>query len=411
MFTSVAWLWIGILLPGSVARAAEDTTLVKIRTLLEPMRTVPNGLLPGPRGATPPLTGVKHHLQNWIESRLHGFRDEEEADAFARELNAEIRKFGLSCDWQAFPPAKGCPARAQPGYLGDIKVTLAEALIVTTRVGIVCGFDESAYAYSFENGGWKRFWQSETDDYLEGKYVPLNFLHIQLSSRDDSRQGTGPNQRLLLALARDPAYCESNWYNVYYRVWQLRTDRPQERLLLDEGQEAFLADPVDGAVSPRDVLMEYSTRMAYTDFEIRRIVRHYVLRNGKLEREAPLALSPRDFTDEWMRTGWVVASQWSSAGANTASLQSVHSPENFEGGQYGPTVRCEQRPEHWQVGLIWMKLDGRAMTVTKRLYFLVRWQAPYGFSMVDVSQDPWTGCTERDHTADEPKTLFPVHSQ
>src|SRR5258708_1236255 len=408
MFKRMTSLLPAMLFAGSVSLAAEDVAIAEIRALLTPMRAKPFNVL-GPRGATPVLTDVKHKLRDWIESRLHKFRDEDEVSAFAHELNAEIRSAKLSCAWEVVAHEKDCPDRGQPGYLGEIQLNFDQALLVTTGVGIVCGFDESAYAYSFINGRWKRFWQSETNDYITDRYVPLNFLGIQLSWQDHLNKGVDPNLRLLLALARDPAYCESNWYNVYYRVWQLRIDRPEGKLLLDGGEIAFLNSSVDGIVSPQDVLIEYSTSRTYTDFDVRPVIRHYVLRGGKLEREAPLALSPRDFVDEWMRTEWAVSSHWTTAGASASSLARMHRKENFERGEYTPTIYCEKRPENWQVGLVWSHFDGNTVVETKHLYFLVRWLPPFRFSMTGVSDHPWTGCTEADPGADEERTLFPVH--
>lgn len=399
-----------MLFAGSAAMAAaEDDSLRQIRALLTPMRSKSFDF-PGPRGATPALTDVKHTLRDWIESRLPEFRNRDDVRVFAHELNAEMRSANLSCDWAALPRDENCPDRGEPGYLGEVKIEFGEVLVVTTAVGIVCGFDESAYAYSFSNGHWKRFWQSETNDYVEGRYVPLNFLGIRLSSQDYLDKGADPNVRLLLVLARDSAYCESAWYNAYHRVWQLRIDRPEERLLLDKGEQAFFGDWVDGRVGPRDALVEYSTHAEITD-GVRRVVRHYVMRGGALEREDPLALSPADFADEWMRTDWDVSSRWTSAGVDPSSLQDMHRKEKFEGGEYTTTLYCENRPEHWQVGLAWIDFDGKTMVETKHLYFLVRWLPPYRFSMTGVSDLPWSGCTERDRQADEPQTLFPVHLQ
>lgn len=412
MSRGVSWLFVGMLFAGSIPMAAEDAALLEIRALLLPMRGKRLDTL-GPRGATLAFPDIKHKLRDWIEGRLHEFRNDEEVRAFAHELNAEIRSAKLSCAWDAVPHEKDCPVRGEPGYLGDIRLVFGDMLVVTTGVGIVCGFDQSAYAYYFVDGRWKRFWQSETNDYTEGKYAPLNFLGILLSPQDYVTKGTDPNVRLLLMLARDPAYCESNWYNVYYRVWQLRIDRSEAKLLLDGGEEAFLASWVDGFVYPQGVLIEYSTRTTYTDFQVRRVIRHYVLRSGRLEREDPLALRPSDFADEWMRTDWAVSSHWTSAGVSASSLRRMHGEENFEGGQYANTVHCEKRPEHWQVGLVWMDFDRQTKTMaeTKHLYFLVRWLPPYRFSMAGVSDRPWTGCTEEDAEADEPTTLFPLHSQ
>jgi len=396
-----------MLFAASVSPAAEDPALAKIHTLLAPMRT--ESLKVGPRGATPVLTNVKHQLRRWIESRLHELPRPDDARALEAQLNAELRRAGLSCDWTSQHREKYCPDRGEPGFLGDVKLDLGEALIVTTEVGIVCGFDQSAYAYSWLNGRWTPFWQSETNEYIEDKYVPLNFLGILLSSQDYENKESDANVRLLLVLARDPAYCESNWYNVYYRVWQLRIDRPEKKLLLDGGEMAFLADWVDGSVTPNDVLFEYSTRTSYGGMN-RRVIRHYVLREGKLEREAPLALGPRDFADEWISTDWAVSSQWTSEGVDASSLQPMHNKKNFEGGEYVRTNYCEKRPEHWQVGLDWTDFNGHEMVSRKQMYLLVRWLPPYRFSMTAVSDHPLPGCTWQDRTADEPRTLFPIHS-
>jgi hypothetical protein len=173
MLGRVAWLFWGTLLATSTSSAAEDAALVEIRNLLLPMRAAPLDTL-GPRGATPAFTGVKHRLRDWVESKLHEFRDEADPGALAHELNLELRTAKLSCDWDAEPPEKGCPNQVQPGYLGEIRLTVGETLVVTTQVGVVCGFDQSAYAYYWIDGRWKRFWQSETNDYSEGRYTPLN---------------------------------------------------------------------------------------------------------------------------------------------------------------------------------------------------------------------------------------------
>ena len=125
---------------------------------------------------TPAFTEVKHRLRDWLENRLHQFRDEGEVRALVHQLNAEIRSAKLSCAWDAVPREKDCPDRGEPGYLGEIKFAFGEMLVVTTEVGIECGFDQSAYSYYFVNGRWTRFWQSETNDYRKAKYAPLNSL-------------------------------------------------------------------------------------------------------------------------------------------------------------------------------------------------------------------------------------------
>ncbi|HEX5230380.1 MAG TPA: hypothetical protein VFW44_21860 [Bryobacteraceae bacterium] len=390
----------GLIIAAFACSSAEAPALRDIRDLLAPARGKQVAEL-GPHGSTPAFTEIKHKLRLWIESQLPEVRTARDARILEHRVNTELRAAGISCD----PHQKDCP-RAEPGYLGPIKLEYGGLLVITTAVGITCGFDESAYAYSFSKAHWRPVWQSETNDYVEGKYVPQNFLHILLSPERE-RAGADPSSRLLLVLARDPAYCESNWYNVYYRVWRVRIDRPEEQLILDGGEEALLGTTVDGVVRPNDVLIEYSVRTAFTDFEVRRMVRHYIFNEGSSMREDPLALRPRDFVDEWMRTDWATSSNWTSPRVDPLSLQRMHDEkDNFTGGDYAPAMRCEQRPEHWQVALVWTNFDGKEMVETKHIYFLVRWLAPYRFSMSGVSTQPWSGCTEKDPASDEPRTLF-----
>ena len=143
MSKCVTWLFLSLLSAGSIPLAAQDAALLEIRALLLPMRGKPTDSL-GPRGATPEFTAVKHKLRDWIEERLHGFRDQEEVRALERDLNTQLRNAKLSCNWDAVPPEKDCPGRGEPGYLNEIRLVSGEMLVVTTGVGIVCGFDQSA---------------------------------------------------------------------------------------------------------------------------------------------------------------------------------------------------------------------------------------------------------------------------
>ena len=398
MSLRVAWLL--LMLAASVS-AAEDASLSEIGALLVPMRANPfdSG---GPRGARPVFTEIKHKLRDWVESRLHEFRDRDEARALALELNAEVRKAGLSCGWEAGPGGQQCPEWSQLGYLGQVtlKVELG-LLIATTGIGIQCGDDESAYAYEFINGKWQRFWQSEQVDYREGRYKPQNLLIVSPSGGDFS-PGADPSSILILTLGREP-WCSSNWHDVYYRVWQVRLDRREEKLLLDGADWANVGDNIDGLVRPREVLIEYSTLSA-DDSITRREVLHYFLRDAHLEREGPVALRPRDFVEEWMRTEWPASSRWIAEGSSPSGLKTWHDTER--GGEFdGQALHCKTQPDHWQVALTPYK----GQTPEKPVYYLVRWWPPYRFAMSGVSRKPWPGCTEEDPEADKERTLFPVH--
>ena len=53
-----------------------------------------------------------------------------------------------------------------------------------------------------------------------------------------------------------------------------------------------------------------------------------------------------------------------------------------------PTLRCTAGPDLWQV-------ETHLYERPKR-YFRVRWQNPYSFTMVDISETPYPDCTVAD---------------
>jgi hypothetical protein len=90
------------------------------------------------RGATPELTVIKHTLRDWIESRLTALAADGDPTALGGHFLDAVRLYR--------PP-------------------LSEFVVVQTAVGINCGFDASAYACERSGDHWRRFWQSEQDDY------------------------------------------------------------------------------------------------------------------------------------------------------------------------------------------------------------------------------------------------------
>lgn len=172
---------------------------------------------------------------------------------------------------------------------------------------------------------------------------------------------------------------------------------PAPRLLLDGSEWAWVVAPLEGSVSSDDAFVEYSVNSIDVGVHNRRVIRHYALKQGKLERVSPVALSPRDFADEWLRRPWSESSAWTVTPAR-ATLEKWHQTKSASGEFTGTTLHCKSRPDLWQVGISLYQSDTR--------YFLIRWKPPFRFTMVSVSDHPSQDCTEEDPEADEPRTLF-----
>lgn len=368
--------------------AAEPPLRVLTATLNQMRGRDPDS--PGPRGASPPLTMAKHQLREWVESRLKTLTMAGDEAQLAKTLNNELKAAKLSCDGNAV-----CAGENAVGYLGELKMSLiGKYLLLQTQLGILCGHDESAYLYNRAGDEWHLFWQTEQNDYREGKYRPQRIEKVLLA--DQGR----PNDVLILTLGWQP-WCSSNWHDVYFRAFRPGPTTNQEPII--EGAEyAFLAGDhwLDGSVEPNGVLVQYSSESLDAGVLIRKVVRRYKVEPDSVERIDPIALSPRDFVDEWRRQNWNESAAWTEQ-IRRAALENVHKklPRAGMSGEYGPTLRCASQPDLWQV-------EARFPDVPTP-YFLIRWRPPDTFRMVDITSQPTDGCKDVDKDADVSRTLFP----
>ncbi len=385
----------------SLPARADDAQLVEIRTMLQQVRAEA-AQHAETRGASPEFTTLKHQLRDWIEShltRLTGESDEMEKTELIAELNAALKQAHLLCGTE---PECSTNDRTRLGFLGDIRIDLRQRdtfLVLQTAVGVECGYDESAYVYTWRNGKWNWIWQSEQNHYTKDEYA-VQTLHAVLLS-PSLREGAP----LILTLGSEP-WCSSNWHSVYYRLWRTYSEDYPPKLLLNGEELAFLGNhdiPIQGSVGREDALIEFSAASKDPGVQNRPAVRHYAVHGNTVERIGPIALSPRDFSEEWLANPWEQSKLWSQT-SSLAALQHEHDVvlSGVDHGEFAATTHCTDSPDLWQVAFD--TADKKKGTI----YFLIRWEPPYRFTMVRVSDHASPGCTEKDPGADEERrTLFP----
>jgi len=97
--------------------------------------------------------------------------------AFAAALHVALRDDQFLC----LDMTGDCPTNPL-GYVDDVRVNHAgEFISVVTAVGINCGYDESAYAYTWKNGRWQRFWDREQNSYTKESYRPQQVNYVLIS--------------------------------------------------------------------------------------------------------------------------------------------------------------------------------------------------------------------------------------
>jgi hypothetical protein len=352
------------------------------------------------RGASPRLTIVKHKLRDWVEAKLDGLPSDDNGDgeavlALAAQLNEELKRERL---FRSGGYGDDDDGRDFGGFLGPVVLEYRGRegyLVLQTAIEVTCGFDESAYLYRRQDGQWKRIWETEQNTYTKDRYKVQRIRAVLLSPPFNA-----PSP-YVLTLGTEP-WCSSNWHDLYVRLWKLGSSDEDSRLLLDESEWAFLGEhdiPVQGSIGREDALIEYTIGSIDGGVFSRESVLHYSLAPDAVKRIDPIALSPRDFVEEWLSEPWEQSRRWSQPSAHVV-LRKVHhdtGPNEF----IDPTRHC-RTPDLWQVGL--GSSDGEKPPV----YYLIRWRPPYHFTMVGASPHSYPGCVEKDPGADEYRTLFPV---
>ena len=172
-----------------------------------------------------------------------------------------------------------------------------------TRLGIVCQFDESSYGYKRIDGRWQRIWETEQNDYQN--YTPQHINAVHVWESYDAGLPTGRAYILTLGNERG---CASAWHRVYYRIW--RVDSSGSKCLVDQSGNGYLRGQnfIEGSIvnsamhfsGPVDVIIEFTQASVDTGVHNREAVRHFLIEGDRVRRAAPVALSTRDFVDEWM---------------------------------------------------------------------------------------------------------------
>jgi hypothetical protein len=327
------------------------------------------------------VAAAKGQLSSWAESRLQSFDRTVEPSDLTKTLTNELN---------------GAIKQAPPDNLdrlGDFAVSFSRPrgeatwLQMNTDVGIPCGADRSVYLYEWNNDRWKRRFALEASDYRRSRYGPENFVDLQVSASDAS------GARLVLTAGSPPA-CMSVWHTLYIRLF--RIDKAQTLLLEETPLANQGGDPSYAArLEPTGALIEFFGSSIDSLMLIRKHVLHYQLNHGAVERTEPIALTVRDFVEEWLTRPWTEIANWSDPRLAEWHAK-LHKDNVF--GEFDTAKRCA-RPGEWQISI---DFDDRAT------YFSLLEQPVYHYTMLNISYDPRPDCLGRDELRNlATPTLFP----
>ena len=377
--------------------AQTDARLAALHQTLQSLHAQAGASAVNPGGG-PKLTLAKHQLRDWIESQLGPVKNEGDETKVAERINKALERVSV---------AASKDGQNLLGSLGDVGIRWESGLLVViTGVGIVCQLDESVYGYKRIEGTWQRVLESEQNDYQA--YTPQHIGAVHVWQSYEGGRQTGP--AYIMTLGNEWG-CASAWHRVYYRIW--RVDASGSKSLVDESGDGYLRGQsyIVGSIvnspmhfsGPVDAIIEFTQGSVDGGVHNREAVRHFLIDGDRVRRVAPVALSPRDFVDEWMTHPWSESQGWSLPPDLSKWHLKLHA--DFVGGAFlGDTMHC-QTPDLWQVGFEPQDAK-RNFAPEPDVYFLIRWTPPYNFTLVGISDNPSPRCTHADREADAWRTLF-----
>jgi hypothetical protein len=294
--------------------------------------------------------------------------------AFAAALHVALRDDQFLC----LDMTGDCPTNPL-GYVDDVRVNHAgEFISVVTAVGINCGYDESAYAYTWKNGRWQRFWDREQNSYTKESYRPQQVNYVLISP-------PGAGGRRLLATLGSQSGCLGGFKDLYARAWRLDPALGSTRVL-DWSAYADDGYPViQGRIRPDD-LVQYATG-GLADGDTHTAVRHFEVRDGVAVQVDPIAGRPHDFALEWLSAPWEESRTRAASEALKEPYTALHLEHPY-GDFAEPTRHCTAGADLWRVTT--RILDGPMR------YYRVRWETGFRFTMVGISETPFQDCTVED---------------
>jgi hypothetical protein len=379
------------------------------------------------RDAGPELTPVKHALRAWVERQLPYERalpdgavilpSPDDLTALSQRLSDALKAANLTCGDEGTPgdrcggkPTEFFDAR---GFVGTVSVSALDGgryMLAITEVGVRCGFDESVYIYrKGPDGHWTLMFQSEQDDYRDDKYDVQNFLAVEVSPANVAWNEKAPPP-LVLTLGDSP-WCSSNWNGLTTRLWRASDATVTPTPLMDRTDTLYRGDDeiASARLTDKDLLIEFRGDSIDEADLIRTHVLHFQIGpRDTLTRIAPVALNPGDFVEEWLTSDWTQSRNWSGGGIDKALWSRLHPTSPGTQGDFdGPATRCRSDHTLWQVGFAPVSevKDARPSTQT---YFLVRWMAPYRFTLLQTAPRKFPGCDQAVSMPDDIGTLFPI---
>jgi hypothetical protein len=281
-----------------------------------------------------------------------------------------------------FVNGKRVPEDENYGYQLDFDVRRPSSqpnlVAVTAKFQIECGEDTVLMVFAYGDGGWNEVLRAQSKPYKSIGDAWASFDYA-ISPSDDS------GHRYVLTKTVAP-WCSSTWSLIRYEVLRPLPGSVDPKVLLSRSDSIWWGNEDRGTLTANknDFDVRFHAESIDTAVHNRVWVRHFRIDDNSIRRIPPVALSPRDFVDEWIISPWNEAIGWTADSA-TSELAKMHaklSQHKFHDSfNYDSATRCSGAYPHYQIAV-------DSDETNENFYFLVSGESDYRMDAISTAPNP-----------------------
>jgi len=302
----------------------------------------------------------------------------------AKKAAAELAKLvpPAPAAFGVFVNGKRVPNDASHGYQldFDIRRPLSQPKLatVTAKFQIECGEDTVLLIFAYGNGGW--------NEVLRAQGKPYQSIGDAWASFDYAVSPSDESGHWYVLTKTVAPWCSSTWSEIRYAVLRPAPASVDPRVLLSRSDSIWWGSDDFGTLTANrnDFDVRFHAESIDTGVHNRVWVRHFRIDDNSIRRIPPVALSPRDFVDEWIISPWDEAIGW-TAGSATLELAKMHaklSQHKFHDSfNYDSATRCSGAYPRYQIAV-------DSDETNENFYFLVSGDSDYRMDTISMTPNP-----------------------
>jgi len=198
----------------------------------------------------------------------------------------------------------------------EVRAPQPGLITVVARFGIECGGDAMLMIFERRGNAWVETLRTTGAPYetVAGGWGTFGY---GISPRD--RDG-----HWFVVTKNIAPWCSSTWSEIRYAVLRPGADATHPRTLLSRADSIWWGADRYGDLKVDAEGFDLRWRAESMDDGVhnREWIAHYAVDGDRVHRIAPIAETPRDFADEWLRLDWREAKEWTEVKAY--GLKSLH---------------------------------------------------------------------------------------